>query len=343
MQTHVYGNPRLAPYSVNAGFCRMLARYVEARGIHHPQLESFILNYQNKDRIPLTQWWKALDTTAECVPDQAALGLEIGCFIEPAYMGVMGYLSASAETFGEALTNFERFQRLVYEGNPGERFIDGSTLVLRWKTDLGIANRLVNDTALAVLVTFFRKAMQQPELSPALVKSIYPRPENVTAYEHFFKCPVAFSAESTEVHFPIEYLQLPIPTTDQGLHSLLQHQAQEMLSSLPPGDEWELRLRDVIVRSLHQGNPTVEYAAQQFHLSPRTLHRRLSDRGLSYNEILLEIRKQLARQYLADFQLSLASISLLLGYSEQSAFTRAFKQWFGEAPKKYRDKLLPSR
>ena len=96
----------------------------------------------------------------------------------------------------------------------------------------------------------------------------------------------------------------------------------------------------MIVQSLHQGEPTLPIVAGHLALSSRTLQRRLQERGLVFQEILENTRRELAIRYLQDKNLSLTDIALLLGYSEQSAFNRAFKRWYNETPKSYRMALL---
>jgi AraC-like DNA-binding protein len=76
--------------------------------------------------------------------------------------------------------------------------------------------------------------------------------------------------------------------------------------------------------------------AQKFHISSRTLHRKLESRNLVFREVLKETRKQLVIEYLKEGHLRLAEIALLLGYSEQSAFNRAFSEWFGVSPREYK-------
>ncbi|MDX1694660.1 MAG: helix-turn-helix transcriptional regulator, partial [Ketobacteraceae bacterium] len=83
--------------------------------------------------------------------------------------------------------------------------------------------------------------------------------------------------------------------------------------------------------------------ARRVNMSTRTLHRRLEARGLNFQMLLGKTRRQLAQHYLSDTGLSLSEVAFLLGYSEQSAFNRAFRQWFGATPKGYRDKLIKNR
>ena len=87
---------------------------------------------------------------------------------------------------------------------------------------------------------------------------------------------------------------------------------------------------------LPDGEVSVDKVATAMHQSTRTLQRRLAERNLTWQHMLDNTRMQLARQYLNDRALSVAEIAVLLGFSEQSAFTRAFKRWTGQTPLSFR-------
>ena len=101
-------------------------------------------------------------------------------------------------------------------------------------------------------------------------------------------------------------------------------------------------MQQVLLRLLAEGEPTLERAARAMHMSPRTLQRRLSLHGLSWQQWLDRCREQLANDYLEDPGLTLSDIALLLGFSEQSAFTRAYRRWTGLSPGRYRRAALRS-
>jgi len=131
-------------------------------------------------------------------------------------------------------------------------------------------------------------------------------------------------------------LLIPIPHEDKTLNSLLGIQAEALLKQLPQSDAFLSELRDTIIRCLHEGDADVKNVAKQFSMSTRTLHRRLKDKNRVYRDILKDIRKSMALTYLSDHKLTLLEIALMLGYSEQSTFTRAFTLWYGMAPLRYR-------
>ena len=123
---------------------------------------------------------------------------------------------------------------------------------------------------------------------------------------------------------------------------LLDHQAQALLQALPNPQAYDEAVQRLLLRWLPEGDVSAERVAHAMNQSVRTLERRLAERELRWQTLLDRTREQLARQYLLDLNLSMSEIALLLGYSEQSNFTRAFKRWTGTTPLRFRQSAGPS-
>ncbi|WP_156508952.1 AraC family transcriptional regulator, partial [Oleiphilus sp. HI0132] len=117
-------------------------------------------------------------------------------------------------------------------------------------------------------------------------------------------------------------------------------QAEDLLISLPDCDTFIAELTDTIIRCLHEGDADTNTVASRINMSERTLHRRLKSKGKVFRDILQEIRKSMVINYLKDPKLTLSEIALLLGYSEQSSFTRAFSTWYKCSPLQYQKRYL---
>jgi AraC-like DNA-binding protein len=96
------------------------------------------------------------------------------------------------------------------------------------------------------------------------------------------------------------------------------------------------RVRAALVDAMPNGNPSEEDIAEAVRTSPRTLQRRLAEQGASFSRLLDDVRRELAEKYIVDQAMTLGEVSYLLGFSEVSAFSRAFSGWTGEAPTRYR-------
>jgi AraC-like DNA-binding protein len=109
-----------------------------------------------------------------------------------------------------------------------------------------------------------------------------------------------------------------------------------VIQKLPKGEATTDAVRRHLASELGKGQPTLEQIAPRLHMSPRTLHRRLDEEGTSYRQILTEVRRELASRHLMECRLAIGEIAFLPGFSEPSAFHRAFKRWTGHGPLAYR-------
>lgn len=270
-----------------------------------------------------------------------ALGLEIAKFARPAHIGVLAYLSASCSTLGEALQQFRRYHRLAYDCSAPTLMAqgDGRILTMNWAFEAGKPGQLVDEFAIGMFYQLLQQLVAPVRITLRQLAFINPSPPTLQPYERFFGCPVQFSASLTTVSFDIELLALPLTRPDAALQAILDAQAQALLTALPSKDLFNQQFQQIIVQSIQQGEVSILAVAERLGLSVRGLQRRLATQNLHYQAELDRIRLVLADQYLKDLQLGLADIALLLGYSEQSAFQRAYKHWTGQTPQKMRRHL----
>jgi len=124
---------------------------------------------------------------------------------------------------------------------------------------------------------------------------------------------------------------------------LLERQANHILSGLPRTDDVSVKVRRALALLVAGGDTTIGRVARDLGTSRRTLQRRLASAGVSYQDLLDEARREAAERYLSESPLSIAELAYLLGYSEPSAFHRAFKRWFGQSPLAFRERLRNER
>ncbi|MEE2731614.1 MAG: AraC family transcriptional regulator ligand-binding domain-containing protein [Pseudomonadota bacterium] len=324
----------LADMNVSGDLAALLLDYLAANGLHLPELERELRQFPPASRMRFRQWWRLLDTLQQQLPGHL-VGMELGQAIKPAYVGVLGYLTLSCDTVAEALQRFQRYQRLLHDGDTAHFDLRGDQACLCWRNQYGPSTQLSDEVLVMGMVANLRSMTDCRELQPTRIHFVGPRPDHAAAYQSFVQCDIAFDQPQLELIFPMEYLQWPVTHSDPALKQLLEQQAQTLLSVLPRQEDFHHRLQQAILKAIQSGEPTLDAVAKTLALSRRTLHRRLHERGLVFKDLLQEIRLQLARQYLAERRLTLAEIGLLLGYSEQSAFTRAFRQWSGTTPLQY--------
>ncbi len=319
------------PGNIPGPYARLLDEYLAARGVTaivpvSPELE----------RLPMQEWHDRLERAAGLLNDPE-LGLHLGQTIRLSHFGVLGYLFHACGTLGGALSRLEKYQRLAYDFNPMQVAMSAHQVELIWSTDQGLPGRRVDECAIAALVTLARALVVSPA-NPVAIQFVNPPPAAAAKdeFEAFFGCPVGFAASDTRVVLPVSLIAEPLSNPDEGLRDLLERQAERMLQDLPQQDDLARRVSLKLARMLPSGAPSQADVARTLGMSTRSLHRGLAGKGLQYRDLLARTRHQLATQYLADSRLQLADIAQLCGYSEQSAFSRAYKSWAGMTPREAR-------
>ncbi|MBI3349320.1 MAG: AraC family transcriptional regulator [Burkholderiales bacterium] len=292
--------------------------------------------------VALRRWQALLARARELDPGpKSTFALRLARGIRPRHFGVVGFAALACSTLAEALQRLERHHRTVYDVNPARMHAHPEGVCIEWGIARGRPGALVDETALAALVQLTREFTGRP-LRALAVDFVNPRPADVRPYEDFFGGPVRFGQPSTRLLLSAHDLALPLRGADAALLALLDAQAEQLLQQVAAVGEPVGVWRQALVGLIRSGRTSLADLAHNLQMSPRSLQRRLAGQGLSFQTLLSQTRQQLAEAYLRDAQVELTEVALLLGYSEQSALTRAFKQWTGLAPQQWR-KQQPSR
>jgi AraC-like DNA-binding protein len=290
---------------------------------------------QDRDaRVPVSCLhgaWEALLRRAPRV-GAAVLGAQR---YSPGDYGLVGFVAMNSATLGEGLGHVVRYSGL-WTDEPVMR-LDGATLRVEYRTAFAdrLGLRMATEATLAEVLHGAR-LLTSPELTVREVSFTHPAPADVSAHEAFFRCPLRFSAEGNALVFRSEDLALPLAKADAQLGAFLRDVANQALAR-HAGTESPLdRIREIIAEELQRGVPTLEVVAKRMATSERTLRRRLEENGTSFRGLLDESRAELARSYVRDPRMSLAEVAFMLGFSEPSAFNRAFKRWTDMTPAAWR-------
>jgi AraC-like DNA-binding protein len=163
----------------------------------------------------------------------------------------------------------------------------------------------------------------------------YPKPAHSAEYDLLFYCPMQFAAQQTALTFHARYLDLPLLQDERTLKRFLERSPADLLARPDDGDSLSSQLRRLLSRDCNKW-PDLETVADHLHISPQTLRRHLRDEGTSFQGLKDELRRDMAIYHLGQADLSLQEIAEQLGFSEPSAFHRAFKKWTGLTPGAYR-------
>jgi AraC-like DNA-binding protein len=321
----------LAQLQLSGDLASLLRDYLEQEQDIHCELYTHLQGFGSRSRISFAQWWMLLDKLQLRFPERH-IGLELGQKVRAKHLGVLGYLTLASDTVVEALLEFQRYQALLHDGDKASVDLRDERMVLYWSAEFGPSSRLSDEVLVVGLLSFVRAMTGLATLPALAVEFSFAAPVNIDAYTAVLGIAPRFSQARTALHFPAAYLSLPVSNSDPGLKVLLARQAQASLAVLPQSEGFISALRSALLRSMQSNRATASAVANMLHMSERTLFRRLAEQGLTFKTVLAQTRMQLAKEYLQDGDLRLDEIALLLGYSEQSAFNRAFKRETATTP-----------
>eukprot|EP00903_Cladosiphon_okamuranus_P001067 g1065.t1 len=252
--------------------------------------------------------------------------------------GALGLAFKAATTLQGSFARVERYARLWTSVVEYELRPEGATVwfFLHRAGPRRLGLRISNEATMASAASIAREVSPDGIFHPLEVHLQHAAPETTLAHERYFGCPVRFGSDRDALLLSKEMLQRQNRLGDEGITRFLLGHLDQELASLDGTRSLARRTRDVIARALSEGVPKMEDVARRLGVSVRSLHRHLAEDGLSFQTLAEETRKDLAVALLKQEQYSIAEIAFLTGFSEQSAFTRAFKRWLGETPASFR-------
>ena len=324
---------------ISCALAETLRDYIDKNQLAAPDVLEALAPFSSSQRMPILQFWGALERLQALHP-VPALGLRIGRCAKPQHFGVVGYLAASCSGLGQALMRYRRFQTLLVSNLDIQVSRQGEVIRYSWGEGEHHTTPLASEFGVAAFVNLYQALIGQA-IAPSAIEIPYARPPEAAIYEALMGCPVRFEAPCHALEMPASLLAMRITSSDPYMRGLFDQQAQAMLAQQPRPDRFIEQLQQQMMVALQEGEPSAAVLASSMNCSLRSFYRQLALHGLRYRTLLGDVRFKLARMYLVDPRLSLAEIALLLGYSEQSAFTRAFRAWSGSTPQGYRRHLQP--
>ncbi|GAA5315300.1 MAG: AraC family transcriptional regulator [Candidatus Pelagadaptatus aseana] len=253
---------------------------------------------------------------------------------------LIGYIAINSQTIDDALAAAEQFQMAAGQG--------GTLSRENHSTGIAICYRPINpeqvttaERCLAMLAANIQlgRSLIGADYRPTRVNLTLAEPESADTIERFFQCPVHYSQPQDQMVLDQKLLQQPLPHASVELLNVMKLRAEKVLAGLDSDNTMAGRVAQLISASLLGQEPDKNTIAGQLHISPRTLQRKLANEQTTYQQVLDNTRHQLALDYLSQPELNITDIAYLLGFTEPSAFYRAFKKWQGVTPGNYRDQL----
>jgi len=286
-------------------------------------------------RIPSWLVDVVITRAADVIADPA-FGLTAAECWHPSSLGVLGYAWLSSSTLRQGLQRMQRYSRVI--GDRWSCACIGEANGLRFVCEHGrrdmTVGHVMTDYILALALAMCRGNSER-KLNPVRVSLRRPLPADPSPYQDFFACELHFGAEEDAFVLATDDAEALLPTANRELAETFDAILAQQLAAHSKADLVS-RCEAFLLKQLTSGEPSVGDLVKALGMSRRTLQRKLREMGTSYHEILEETRYELAKRYLQESARSVTEITFLLGFSEQGAFTRAFKRWSGTAPSSYR-------
>jgi AraC-like DNA-binding protein len=247
---------------------------------------------------------------------------------------LLDYLIVSADSVGVGLHRLARYLGLVNRGiGLGVREASSPVRVVVERASGTF------ETELTVALSLLRfKRETDGRLRPQHASFTH-EPDDALEYATALGCPIRVRASWNGWALSKAEMDLPLRRRDPALSRWLERQAAEILARLPADGDVRDDVRNVLSTQLTSGDMRIDVVARRLATTPRTLQRRLAREGTSFEALCDDARKQAAHTYLADTTLTIAEVTYLLGYSEPTAFHRAFRRWHGTTPQAFRARM----
>jgi len=291
--------------------------------------------------VSAADYFSLLETIAESEWPDPRFHMRVCASMRCEEFGAVGLAIKSAPTLRHG---FERMHRYVRLYNTSSAFaVEDKGNVYCWTHSRPepdrLGNHLSNEAALATFLTLCREANGQ-NLAPVRVQFAHRREGSTAGLAEHFGIEPVFGEDVDGMQFANEDVDRPSPVGDLAIWKFFSNHLE---SSLPPMeteiDRLAAQVIEEVAAMLSGGVPPLAELAARLGLGTRTLQRRLSEGGKSYQELVAEARRRLARKLLRQSDYSLSEIAFLTGFSEQSAFSRAFKRCEGVTPRAFRQSM----
>jgi AraC-like DNA-binding protein len=312
---------------------------IRSAGADPEQLIGFDnLVFKTEGFVPCSVYARALEEAARLTSDDC-FGLHFGERSNPKKIGALAYAVLNSQTIAAAFETAGRYLHVHNEAAQVAFSVEGNFAYLRYTlANLDLKEpRQFNEYSMAVALNTLR-IMVGSQWAPREIHFAHGAPAQRTEYARIFKAPVVFNCADNALVMEREFCSQPVPAADPNLFKVLSHYLDDVLSRAPREDELLTSIRKTIAEMMKNGSPDITRVAKRLACTPRTLQRRLRNCGVEFKALVDDTRRRFALDYLTDSENTLTEIAFLLGYSEVSAFSRAFKRWTGTTPVDHRRK-----
>ena len=332
----------VAEATVSAGVVNGLIEFAAGQGADRESLLSLSriprsLLMDGDNRVAMSDY-HALMRAAKDLTGNPAIALHYAEQIDLSELSLVGLITRSSPTMLEALNQLNRYGALVMEIDTGtaQRFE-----IVRENGEIWLADNRREPDEFPELteVTFARLACGPRhftgELKVGALEFTHEAPSYAAEYERIFQAPVTFAGRRNAMKLDEGWLTHPVAVTPSYMFGILTAKADDLLKALRAKATFRARVESLLMTVLHGGEVSVSQIASEMAMSRQTLYRRLKAEGTTFQEVLDEIRCRLALEYIEGRKVSVNEAAYLTGFSDPSAFSRAFRRWTGKSPRKF--------
>ncbi len=286
--------------------------------------------------LPMERWLTTWEILAAARTD-LVVSIAAGERTSLADLEVFGFLAMTAESLGEAFARVGRVRALWARGFGWTLEESQGRAELRL-SPLGERRgaQLASEFLLVEMVQSMREIVGQ-RIVPTEVRFAHVGPVDAAPYSAFFGTDVQFGAGKNALCFESTIATLPVEMFDSRLHAFFLRECEALVAKAG-SDDWLGQVRRWMAEAHAYGPPTLKLLARAMAMSERTVRRRLQAAGTSFRQIQEEVAVELAHAYLSRPGLTASEVAFLLGFSEPSAFFRAYRRWTGDTPKAYQSR-----
>ena len=251
---------------------------------------------------------------------------------------LLGFLVLTSASGADAVDTLFRYLPLLTEGGEWSREASDELHVARWTRTVDggeLEHRVANEFAVAQYLRVLRQ-VRRHDIVPVRVTFRHRAPTGTRAHAEFFRCPVVWGAPADTVCLARRALEFTPALANPGLHAFLRARGDELLAARTATSTITDQIRAAIAVELPSGPPPLSRVARRLAMSERSLRRTLHREQQSFRHIVEGVRKDRAIELLQAGQVSIGEVSSRLGFSDPSAFSRAFKRWCGRSPQSFR-------
>ncbi|WP_417598015.1 AraC family transcriptional regulator ligand-binding domain-containing protein [Oceanospirillum sp.] len=292
-------------------------------------------------RFPADKFSQVLSRLAKA-SSNPYISLRLAEATQPRMLGSTGFLISTADTLGDALEVLEEYLPILFESATLRLTQDKQ--FTRLTLDIEDETRNVAEFFLACLLNWPRWLTGQ-QIPVQQVDLAYPEPPSGHRYHQLFAAEVNFEAGNNSILLANQYLSLPCTDANREMHQLHREFADALLGASHKKLALTAQIRHLIREQILSQGDVIrrEEVARQLGLSLRTLQRKLGELNTNFQTLYDQTRKELCLQMIRKGELSFGEIAFQLGFSNQSAFQKAFKRWAGMPPSRYRQQLNDQR